>query len=133
MQSLWPQFYLREWIKIHENPGGENEAMKPHRDGKQAQHMPTSVLICLSDGDASDGGKTLFPNAGDDGTSVLPRKGTALTWLNMHADGQMKEKCILHGVEAATSTSTARLVATLKFHLSPKKIEMFAGEEAIVA
>jgi hypothetical protein len=64
--------------------------------------------------------------------SALPRKGTALTWLNTHADGQMKEKCI-HGVEATTSTSTARLVATLKFHLLPKQIEMFAGEEAIVA
>lgn len=131
IQALWPQFYLRDYFHVNENPPGEVGPTKLHFDGLTLKHMPCTVLIYLSDSDESSGGKTVFPYAGDDdddndAVTVTPRKGMALTWLNTHSNGQMKEKSF-HGVQATTPSSQGRLIITQKFFFPAEDFDKSLG------
>ena len=86
---------------------------------------------CLTDSEEGAGGDTVFPLVGEDGLSVSPQKGTALTWLNIHADGLLKEKS-LHGVQATTHESSGRTIITQKFFLPPEELPEVTGQASSI-
>ena len=126
INSIWPQFHLRDYFTAihHKGSAGPSDY---HRDGNDAWYMPATVLIYLTDSEEGTGGDTVFPRVGEDGLSVSPRKGMALTFLNVHADGLLKEKSI-HGVQATTDESSGRTILTQKFFLSPEDFSELTGQ-----
>ena len=130
INSIWPQFHLRDYFTAihHKGSAGPSDY---HRDGNDAWYMPATVLIYLTDSEEGTGGDTVFPRVGEDGLSVSPQKGTALAFLNVHADGQMKKKS-LHGAQATTPESSGRTVVTFNFFLSPEEFPEVTGQASSV-
>ena len=126
IQSIWPQFYLREYLSVQEQKGHAGPT-DYHTDGQGTPKQAT-VIIYLTNSEEGTGGDTVFPLVGEDGLSVSPRKGMALTWLNLHADGRSKEKS-LHGAQATTHESSGRSIITQKFFLSPEELPEVTGKE----
>ena len=126
VESIWPRFRLRDYFMVMDQKGNAGPS-DYHNDGVHTFHMPATVLIYLTDSEEGTGGDTVFPLVGENGLSVSPRKGTVLTWLNVHADGLLKEKSI-HGVQATTPESSGRIVLTQKFFLSPEEFLEVTGQ-----
>ena len=93
--------------------------------------MPVTVVVYLTDSEEGAGGDTVFPLVGENGLSVSPQKGTALTWLNFDADGLLKEKS-LHGVQATAHESSGRIILTQRFSLSPEEFPEVTGQASSV-
>jgi hypothetical protein len=130
-QSIWPQFHLREHLSVYDQKRGSVDPAEYHYDGIGIGHMPATVLIYLADSEEGTGGDTVFPLVGEDGLAVSPKKGTALTWLNIHADGLLKENSI-HGAQATTSESSGRMILTQKFSISPEEFPEVTGQASSV-
>ena len=126
IKSIWPQFRLRDYFTVLDQKGYAGP-VDYHLDGLSTWHMPATVIIYLTDGEEGTGGDTVFPLVGENVVSVSPRKGTALTWLNVHADGLIKENSI-HGVQATTDESSGRTILTQKFFLSPEEFSELIGQ-----
>ena len=130
IDSIWPQFHHRDYFTMLEQKGKAGP-VDYHFDGLSTWHMPATVVIYLTDSEEGAGGDTVFPLVGEDGLSVSTRKGTALTWLNAHADGLIKEKST-HGAQATTDDSSRRMILTQNFFLSPEEFPEVTGQASSV-
>jgi hypothetical protein len=85
--------------------------MQLHADGQTA----ISFVLYLSDGGAS----TLFPLAND--LANIPKKGSALTWLNVNDGGNLNPKAF-HAVQAQPASAGERNIMLLQIDLDPSKV-----------
>lgn len=132
VQALWPQFNVRDGTGVYYVPEGKTDPYIPpyhagvSMDTSDDKYWPaTTTIIYLEDGDR-EGGDTIFPYSGSDGLVVTPKKGMALTWLIMHADGKVKENHV-HGFQATTPQSKKKLLMTQNHYISSEELYTLLG------
>ena len=109
VMSLWPQFKPVEKSFVYDVPKGEHPPLQYHWHTyeNESRSRVSSTGIFLTDDDG-EGAGFIFPFAGSDGLYVPPKKGMALTWLNVHEDGTFNKNHV-HGVQGTTPQSERKL------------------------
>ena len=110
VQALWPEFNPVEKTQFFDVPEGKQA---PFHYRWQQHGRVATVNIFLTDDD-DQGGKYVFPLTGNEVTTVSPKKGMALTWLNVDADGAYTKKAV-NGLQGTTPESGNKLVFSTKF------------------
>jgi len=94
-----------------------------HRDTLKGEQAAASFAVYLTGTENNAG--LVFPNAKN--LSILPRRGAAVAWLNVHADGVVNHQA-LHGVDAAPKNATGDRIAL--FASSRFRPEVFIAPHA---
>ena len=110
VQALWPEFNPVEKTQFFDVPEGKQA---PFHYRWQQHGRVATVNIFLTDDD-DQGGKYVFPLTGNEVSTVSPKKGMALTWLNVDADGAYTKKAV-NGLQGTTPDSGNKLVFSTKF------------------
>ena len=115
--SMWSvPVESQSYLKFHHSQG-DTPPVDLHLDAK----VSISFVLYLQDGGAA----TWFPFANnDDGLSYVPKKGSALAWLNVHSNRSIIPTAY-HAVQAHPASMGERSVALLMVDLKKNSLSAF--------
>ena len=117
LNNLWPsQNEQRDYLYVQKTEP-DCHPTKVHKDTTEydvTKSTTASVVFYLSEGDAG----VFFPHAD---LVIPPEKGMALTWLNVHPDGEYNIKAG-HGIQAMPKDGNVRYALSYRINLTDEEM-----------